>query len=170
MGRPLKSYINEIAAGLVSTEELSEFLHLDETNQVLACSESGVDSISTIRHALRLCGSWMASYPEFERSMSAHIRRRYLEADLFNGEDASMIVFNAAWALKSSYREQEIEAVIELSQSDDWRQRLLAAFISSGMPSTSDPLIKEAKARLGADPFVTSHGDYLVRMAAKGLP
>jgi hypothetical protein len=81
-----------------------------------------------------------------------------------------MIVFNAAWALKSSYREQEIEAVIELSQSDDWRQRLLAAFISSGMPSTSDPLIKEAKARLGADPFVTSHGDYLVRMAAKGLP
>lgn len=170
MRRAIQSYINDIAAGLVSTEELGEFLRLDEDCQILACADAGVDTISTIRHALRLCGSWMASYPDFEQSISSHIRDRYFEADHVNGEDAVMIVFNAAWALKSSYRECGVSAVVELSQSDDWRQRLLAAFISSDMPSASDPLIKEMKARLRSDPFLSSQGDHLIRMAANGLP
>ena len=170
MGRPIQSYINDIAAGLVSTEELGEFLHLEEAGQILACADAGVDANSTIRHALRLCGSWMSSYPDFEKEMSGQIRKRYFESDCFNGEDAAMIVFNAAWALKGLYRECDVRVVVELSQSDDWRQRLLAAFISSGMPSTSDPLIKDAKARLRRDPFVSSQGDHLIRMAANGLP
>ena len=170
MGRSPQVYAKEIAAGLVSMQELGEFLKLDEASQVLACSSSCVDVVATVRHALRLCGSWMASYPDFEQSISSHIRARYFEADHFNGEDASMIVFNAAWALKSSYRECGVSAVVELSQSDNWRQRLLAAFISSGMPSASDPLIKEMKARLRSDPFLSSQGDHLIRMAANGLP
>ena len=170
MGRSPGVYIKEIAVGLISMQELAEFLKLDESSQILACSSSCLDAVDTVRHALRLCGSWMSSYPDFEKEMSEHIRTHYFEPDRFNGEDATMIVFNAAWTLKSSYRDCDVRVVAELSQSDDWKQRLLAAFISSGMPSTSDPLIKETKARLRRDPFVSSQGDHLIRMAANGLP
>ena len=168
--RSVREYITEISAGLINVRELHSFLLLDEKIQVQCCLRAGLDAVTTVRHALRLYGSWISSYQELRGEVSEQVRIRYYLNEIYDGKVEPMIVFNAAWSLRYVYSNSTLEDIDTMSRSKDWKERLMAAFVTSSMSSTSNDMIKELKARLRSDAYVTTQGQHLVRMAANGIP
>jgi hypothetical protein len=170
MTRAIGAFVSDISAGLVSLEELELFLFADEASQIMACKDLNLNVSVVMSSALRLCSTYIKSYPSLGRKLEDCIRNRYFHIDTSSIYFTPQIVFYAARSLSFMVQIDDCDRLDQMSHSASWRDRILAAFVLNQISLDSLPRLQEIRINLSQDPYSTPDGHYLVRLALGMTP
>lgn len=158
------STIQELGSGLITIRNLRILLAASPRQQMLWADLAGVSPPYLYAHGLRHASRYADHFSDLEE----HIRSNLLKGVVLQaGEQASLCMhaalFLASLRLRRPGADQELSALV---QSDDWRDRLEAAWWLSKLETT--PAYQAHRQRLAVDPHQTADGCFPVRAVISG--
>lgn len=162
---PIVSTIQELGSGLITIRNLRILLAASPRQQLLWADLARASPPYLYAHGLRHASRYADHFSDLE----GHIRSNLLKDVVLQGEDQTSLCMYAALFLASLRvrhpgADQELSALV---QSDDWRDRLEAAWWLSKLEIT--PANEAHKQQLAVDAHQTADGLFPVRSVISGM-